>query len=306
VSANRDVGGRGRRFRQLGAGPPILAVGLRRRPLADLYHFLLSARWATLVALIVAGYLGVNALFALGYLALGDGIENARPGSFWDAFFFSVQTMATVGYGKMFPRSFAANVIATVEVLAGGLGLAVTTGLVFSKFARPTARVLFSEVAVVTEYDGVPSLLFRMANARTAQIVEAHVTAMLLRTERTAEGAEVRRMIDLALVRDRSGVFALTWTAVHRIDERSPLRGEDPASLAAEDAQILVSLTGFDERLAQTVHARHTYMADAIRFGVRFADILGRVDGRRAIDYRKFHEVEAADATPHSTERPIR
>jgi inward rectifier potassium channel len=306
VSAGPDVGGRGRVLRQLGAGPPIMAVGLRRRPLSDLYHFLVSASWRALIALIVVAYAALNAVFALGYLALGDVIENARPGSFADAFFFSVQTMATVGYGKLLPRTFGANVLATIEILTGGFGLAVMTGLVFAKFARPTARVLFSRVAVVAPYDGVLSLLVRMANTRSAQIVEAHLTVTMLRTERTAEGHEVRRMLDLPLVRDRSAFFALTWTAVHRVDAKSPLFGEDQASLAAKGAQIFVSLTGFDERLAQNVHARHSYRADEIAFGVRFQDVLGQVDGQRAIDYRKFHEVEPAAPAPGSPGRTSR
>jgi inward rectifier potassium channel len=288
VSAREpEVGGRGRVVRELGPGTPILAV-------SDLYHFLVSAPWTALVGLIVVAYVAVNAVFALGYLALGDVIEHGRPGSFEDAFFFSVQTMATVGYGNLFPRTLGANVLATLEILTGGFGLALMTGLVFAKFARPTARVAFSRVAVVSEYDGVPSLLIRMANTRSSQIVEAHLTVTMLRTERTSEGYEVRRMLDLPLVRDRSGFFALTWTAVHRIGPSSPLHGEGPASLAAREAQVFVSLTGFDERLAQNVHARHGYRADQIVFGARFQDVLGEVDGRRAIDYRKFHEVEPA------------
>ncbi len=273
---------------------PLVTLGLRPRPFADLYHFLLTSRWRRLLVLFVAGYLAVNSAFALGYLALGPGaIENARPGSFADAFFFSVQTLATVGYGKMDPGSAGANVLSTVEIFAGMIGLALTAGLVFAKFSRPTARVIFSDVAVVAPWEGVPSLMFRMANARSSQIVEANVRVVLVRSERTREGDDVRRLHDLRLLRSRHALFALTWTAIHPIDAASPLAGQDAASLAAAGAALVVSLTGFDEDLAQTIHARHGYRAEQIRFGHRFRDVfLTLPTGERAIDYGRFHEVE--------------
>jgi inward rectifier potassium channel len=273
------------------AGRSVVARGLRRSPLSDVYHFLLTSRWSQLLAILAGGYVVANVLFALAYLALGDAIEHARPGSFADAFFFSVQTMATVGYGNFWPRTTAANVLATAEMIAGGMGLALMTGLVFAKFARPTARVLFSDVAVVRTWEGVPSLVFRMANARSSQIVEAHVSVVLLRSERTAEGDEARRLHDLRLLRAQSAIFTLTWTAIHPIDAHSPLHGEGAASLAAADAVIVVSLTGFDENLASTVHARHTYAADRVLFGRRFVDVLSvGPGGERIIDYTRFHE----------------
>jgi inward rectifier potassium channel len=275
------------------SGERVLALGLRPHPLADLYHSLLTARWWAFLLFVVAAYVAINALFALVYLELGDGIEHARPGSFADAFFFSIQTMATVGYGNFWPRTTAANLLATFEMILGGVGLALMAGLAFARFARPTARVLFSEVAVVRRWEGVPALMFRMANARSSQIVEARIGVMLVRTERTAEGDEVRRLTDLSLVRSQHALFALTWTAVHLIDERSPLRGEDPRSLAEREAVLVVSFTGYDENLANTVHARHAYRAGQIHFARRFADVLRRGDrGERVIDYARFHDTE--------------
>ena len=274
-------------------GRPVETRGLRRNPLSDLYHLLLTARWWQLLAVLASGYVAANVVFALAYLALGDAIEHARPGSFADAFFFSVQTMATVGYGNFWPRTTAANLLATAEMIAGGMGLALMTGLVFAKFARPTARVLFGDVAVIRAWEGVPSLMFRMANARSSQIVEAHVAVMLLRTERTSEGDAVRRIHDLRLLRAQSALFALTWTAIHPIDEASPLRGETPASLAAAQAVVVVAFSGYDENLASTVHARHTYGADRVLFGRRLADVLILTpDGERVIDYSRFHDTE--------------
>jgi inward rectifier potassium channel len=272
-------------------GRTVVTRGLRRSALSDLYHVLLTSPWWQLLSMLAAIYVGVNVLFALAYLGLGDVIEHARPGSFADAFFFSVQTMATVGYGNFWPRTMAANLLATAEMIAGGMGLALMTGLVFAKFARPTARVLFSDVAVVRSWQGAPSLQFRMANARSSQIVEAHVSVLLLRTERSAEGEELRRMHDLRLVRANSALFALTWTAIHPIDEHSPLRGEDPASLERSSASVIVSFSGWDENLAATVHARHTYGAEAIRFGRRFVDVISDLPGgERVVDYARFHD----------------
>jgi inward rectifier potassium channel len=279
-------------FGRYGARRDIVAIGLSRQPGKDLYHHLLTASWKKLLLLVALAYLGVNAAFAGVYLALGNAIENARPGNFWDAFFFSVQTMATIGYGRMAPRTVGANALVASEALVGMMGLAVVTGLVFAKFSRPTARVIFSRVAVVSPYDKVPSLMFRMANERANQIVDARVHVVLVRNEQTAEGETVRRVHDLALRRSRSALFALTWTAIHPVTPQSPLFGEDAGSMAEREADIVVSLTGYDETLAQTVHARHAYAPEQVVWGVRFRDILVRLpNGIRAIDYRRFHDV---------------
>jgi inward rectifier potassium channel len=276
-----------------GSGREVLSIGLRTATLRDVYHSLLTTAWAQFFALVLVTYLGANLLFALGYLAIGDGIEEARPGNFSDAFFFSVQTMATIGYGKMAPRGLAANLLVTLEALIGLLGLALVTGLVFAKFSRPTARVIFSQNAVITRFDGVPSLLVRMANERGNQIAEAQAHLVLLRTERTPEGEEIRRAHDLHLRRSHSAFFAFTWLVVHAITPDSPLHGETAESLKAKDIDLVASMTGLDETLSQAVHARHAWMPDQILWGHRFADVLVSLpDGRRAIDYRRFHLVE--------------
>jgi inward rectifier potassium channel len=288
-----DGTGRPRVVRLPGSGREVVSIGLRHSPVRDLYHSLLVAPWRAFFLIVLAAYLGANLLFALGYLAIGDGIEEARPGHFGDAFFFSVQTMATIGYGKMAPRGLAANLLVTVEALVGLLGLALVTGLVFAKFSRPTARVIFSRNALVTTFDGVPSLLFRMANERGNQIAEAQAHLVLLRTERTPEGEEVRRMHDLRLHRSQSAFFAFTWLVVHPITPQSPLHGETAASLREKGVDLVASVTGLDETLSQTIHARHAWSPAEILWGHRFVDVLTRLpDGRQAIDYRRFHEVE--------------
>jgi inward rectifier potassium channel len=276
----------------LGTGREVVALGLPRSARRDAYHQLLTMPWRRFFALVLAGYLVVNASFALAYRSLGDAIEHAQAGSFLDAFFFSVQTLATIGYGRMAPITLGANVLVTIEALLGMVGLAVTTGLVYARFARPTARVLFSKVAVVGPYDGVRSLQFRMANARGNQIVEAHLKLTMVRDERTAEGNPVRRVHDLKLRRSEHGAFALTWTAIHPIDEHSPLHGKTTQELRDSMVDLLVSLTGIDEGLAQTIHARYGYRVDDIRWDARFADILTAGPERAIIDYTKFHDVE--------------
>jgi inward rectifier potassium channel len=287
---------RARATRRFGSGEPVEVLGLEPRPLQDVYHFLVTSSWPRLLGLVIGAFFAVNALFAVGYLALGDGIENAQPGSFSDAFFFAVQTMATVGYGKLAPKTFGAEVLSTLQIATGLIGLALVTGLVFSKFSRPTARVLFSQVAVVSPFEGVPSLMFRMANARASQIVEAHVTVTLVRLERTREGEEFRRIHDLHLRRDHSALFALSWTAIHPIGPESPLHGVDAAGLAATEAGVIVSFSGYDEEEGQTVHARHGYRSDQIVFGRKLANIILRDEtGRPVIDYRRFHDLEPVE-----------
>ena len=273
-------------------GHNIERVGIRRALTRDLYHLLLATTWPRLLALLLTLYLAGNCVFALGYLAGRDAIDNARPGSFSDAFFFSVQTMATIGYGKLAPRSLFAHALVTLETFVGLLGVAMTTGLIFAKFSRPTARVLFSRVAVVRPWNGIPSLMFRMANQRTNQIVEAELHVVMARDETTAEGESIRRFHDLELTRRQNAIFALSWTAVHTITERSPLYGASPESLAAAGAEIVVSLIGTDETFSQTVHARYSYVADEIVWNARFVDIISQLpDGRRRIDYTRFHTV---------------
>jgi inward rectifier potassium channel len=258
----------------------------------DPYHLMLTLPWSGFLALTVLGYVVANALFALAYLAGGDGIENARPGNFLDAFFFSVQTMASIGYGVMHPRTVYTNVLVTVEALTGLMGLAVGTGLMFARFSRPTARVIFSRVAVITSYEGVPTLMFRAANQRRNQILEAQIRVGLGRDEVSVEGQSMRRVYDLNLIRSQNPLFSLSWTAMHRIDEQSPLYGVTPESLDKAEATLVVTLSGLDETVLQTIHARHTYASRDILWNMRFVDIISKTkDGNRFVDYSRFHDV---------------
>ena len=257
--------------------------------LGDVYHFLLRSSWRLDFACIAAVFLASNLAFA-GLFSLTRGVANATTPLQY--FYFSVQTMATIGYGHLVPRTLWAQVLVTAESFVGLMGLALATGMVFAKFSRPTARVLFSRRAVMTRRDGVPCLMFRMANQRGNQIVEARIHVVLARNETTLEGESLRRLYDLQMIRAQNALFALSWTAVHLLMEDSPLHRATSASLAAEEAEVIVSLTGLDETFSQTVHARHSYTADDIIWGARFVDILSRTpDGRRRVDYTRFHEV---------------
>lgn len=277
-----------------GDGLEVVSHGRKRQWLDDLYARLLGVSWKQLMFIITFLYIIINLLFASCYLLLTDGIENARPGSFLDAFFFSVQTMATIGYGKMSPIGVTANALVTLEALLGFGYFAVVTGLVFSKFSRPTARVMFSEKAVICPYDGVPTLMLRLANERTNRIVNASVQLVLIRKETNAEGSVMRRFHDLAIVRSQVPLMQVTWTVMHIIDESSLLFGATGESLRDNETEIIVSLTGLDETMSQTIHARYSYISDEIACNHTFEDILNRTsDGRLEIHYQRFHNVIA-------------
>jgi inward rectifier potassium channel len=281
------------RMVQRQASDRVMAIGLRPAWIGDFYHQLLTLPWPFFLAGIGAFFVGLNVFFGLLYL-LGDGaIANAQPGKFSDTFFFSVETISTIGYGQMAPATLYGNLVMTLEAFLGVLLTAVVTGLVFARFSRPTARIMFSRVAVVAPFNGVPTLAVRLANQRRNQILEAQVSLSLIRDEHTAEGDWIRRFYDLQLLRQRSPVFAMTFTAMHPIDAASPLENATAASLASESVEIIVTVTGLDETLLQPVHARTSYLAHEVRWDHRFADLfIETPDGRLAIDYRRFHEVE--------------
>lgn len=271
----------------------LVRLGHRRGPFHDAYARLLRARWSTLILLLAGAYLATNTVFASLYLLVGDAIQSARPGSFLDAFSFSVQTLATIGYGAMSPRGIAGNAIVATESFLGLLGLALTTGLVFAKFARPRGGFLFSRRAVVTPRNRVPCLMLRVANARGSEIADASMRVTALISEVSAEGDRLGRFHDIRLQRSTTPVLLMSWLVIHEIDEQSPLFGMSASELRSRRIQIFASVTGIDGTYGQTVYAFHIYAPEDVLFGVRFRDVVRELpDGRREIDLRKLNDVE--------------
>lgn len=257
----------------------------------DFYHGILTASWPGFVAQLAALFLTVNLAFATMYVIDRGGIANARPGSFADAFFFSVQTLGTLGYGVMAPRTLYTNLLVTVESFSGILTIALFTGIIFARFSRPFARVVFSRIAVVTPFDGVPTLMFRTANQRGEAIMDASVVVTLARQHTTLEGVTMRRFHELKLMRSNNSLFALSWTVMHPIDQDSPLYGLTPQDMEAQDMEIIVMLNGLDEILADRIYARHAYWADEIVWNRRFVDVISVTPaGHRMVDLTQFHD----------------
>ena len=262
----------------------------------DVYHRLVTRPWSVLMLMVVAAFFVANGVFAALYLLVG-GVDGMRPGHLGDAFFFSVQTLSTIGYGGMSPASTAANVLVTAESITSLLGVALVAGLVFAKFSLPISRVAFSRVACVATYEGQPALMIRMANARRNYVVEARLTLTVLEDHVTSEGTFMRRMCDLDLVRERSPFFYLSWVAIHLIDERSPLWGCSGESLSSANTRVIASFVGLDESLSQTIHARQLYRTEDLLWGQRFVDIVERDEGGvRRIDNRRLNDTEAGAA----------
>jgi inward rectifier potassium channel len=262
------------------------------------YHALLTMSWLRFFSLTALFYFGANLFFAVAYLLCGPGALSAPPNSgihshFLQAFFFSIHTLATIGYGTISPIGIPANVIVSIESFIGLFGLALCTSLLFARFSRPTAKILFSDRAVITPYRGVTAFEFRIANARRNQIVELEAKALFARFEEV-DGRPLRRFYPLKLERDRVVFFPLSWTIVHPIDETSPLYGMSAEDLRKTRGEFLVLLTGFDETFSQTVNARSSYMVEEVAWNARFADIFKRPadDGLLTIDVRQLHSIE--------------
>ncbi|ACK70439.1 K channel inward rectifier conserved region 2 domain protein [Gloeothece citriformis PCC 7424] len=259
----------------------------------DPYHLLLTLPWSGFLLIIIMYYVFLNTVFALAYLSASRGIEGLEPGSFLDAFFFSVHTLATIGYGNMYPTSLYANGLVALEALVSIIGLALITGLAFARFSQSSARILFSKVAVIVPYNGIPCLMFRAGNQRRNQILEAKMRVYLMWDEVSSEGTLMRRLHELKLLRNHTPSFAMTWTVIHSIDENSPLYQSTPESLEKRKAMVIVSLSGVDETIAQPMYARYTYGFSDILWDHQFEDVVYHTpNGDRYIDLTYFHAVK--------------
>lgn len=266
--------------------------GLRITPLSDLFHYLMRTRWWQLLLSFVLIYCGVNSLFATCYWLGGPGtIQNARPGSFADAFWFSVQTFATIGYGNLAPGSTWAHLLVTFESFCGMLSVALGTGIVFTKFSLPKARVAFSSNVMLASRNGKPCLMFRIANLRGSSLLDASARAHVLIDEVSSEGHRMRRNHPLELERSSMPIFLLAWTLIHPLDEKSPLHGLTQENAGERMVTLIVNFTGVDDTMLQTVHARRLYTPDDLRFGLRFADMIDTsTPGLLVIDHSQMDE----------------
>ncbi|HEY0514365.1 MAG TPA: ion channel [Thermoanaerobaculia bacterium] len=261
------------------------------------YHYLLTTTWPRFLGLVVVFFLVTNAVFGLAFFACGPGqIAGSKavslPDQYLEDFFFSVQTFATIGYGGMHPVGLAANLLVTLEALIGLLGFALATGILFARFSRPTARVLFSERAIIAPYRGITAFEFRVANIRHNEMIQVEALVTLSRLK--LDGSGNREFLPLRLERDKVVFFPLSWTVVHPIDEESPLWGAAPEDLEAWDAEFLILFSGIDETFSQTVHTRSSYKAQEILWGARFTNLFNppKPDGVLSIDIGRLHDVE--------------
>ncbi|THD80888.1 MAG: hypothetical protein E7812_05580 [Phenylobacterium sp.] len=272
-------------------------LGTSRFSLDDPYYLILAMSWRAFLLSVVALILGVNVIFAVLYWLAPGSLANAHPHSYADAFFFSVETLATVGYGEMTPANGYGHVVSTIEILVGLFLTAFVTGGFFARFARPQPRLIFSRTAVIAPYEGGRALMVRVASRRIHAISEVRGRISYLKTIELQGGGNLRRFYDLKLVRNENPVLSLSWTLIHPIDEASPLFHLTKERMAAETPRLMVSISGFDEAISSQINDRHSYLPEDIEVGRRFAHILTDLpDGAVQLDLTRMHETEPVAA----------
>jgi inward rectifier potassium channel len=281
----------------------VVLDGLNPLSSLSLYHWLLTISWPKFLAFITGSYIAVNTLFAFAFLALGPRALESSAGSFagqpfYRAFFFSVDTFATIGYGNIIPVGATANTLVTIEALLNIVGVALATGVIFARFSRPSSRIVYSRNAIVAPYRGQTALEFRIANARSSQLIEVQVQAILTKIERVGEST-VRKFYELGLERNRVVFFPLSWTVVHPIDAASPIWGLTHADLVEADAELLVLLIATDETVSQTVHSRSSYRAEEIIWDAKFTNMFMRTEAEGIIgmNLNRIHDIERVYST---------
>jgi inward rectifier potassium channel len=247
-------------------------VGVSRFDLRDPYYTAVSLRFPGFAAVMLGFWLTINMVFATLYVLSPGDIVNARPGSFIDAFFFSIETLATVGYGVMAPASLYGHIVSSAEIVTGMAFTAIVTGLLFVRFSRPKAKILYSDDAVITTHNGKAALMLRLGNGRATMMSDADAQLFVLLAEHSAEGTFLRRVHELRLQQSHLPLFAMPWLLIHIIDESSPLHGCNAATLAGSDTRLILTVSARDHALSAFVQDLRDYPAQHIRFGMRFAD----------------------------------
>jgi len=272
-------------------GREVITEGLHLNFWADISHRCMTASWPAFIGGAALVFVAFNAFFALFYWLGHQPIANVPGGQYIDYLYFSIETLSTAGYGDMHPQTHYGHFIATIELFTGVFSMSLMTGLIFARFSRPSARLLFADNPVISDHDGRPTLMIRFANERHNIISNATARLWLFKDVVSREGQSYRRFYELPLLRNESPALALSWTLFHIIDQNSPLDGLNAADLEAVGVTLVVVVSGYDVVAAQTVHARKSYDHPDIRFGHRYAEILGTADdGRLRIDYGRFHE----------------
>lgn len=273
-------------------------TGINEYSSINLYHWLLTMNWRKFMTITVVLFFGLNVFFAIGFVlcgssALADTSNEPMNNHFFRAFFFSVQTFATIGYGTLHPNGLTANFLVTIESLVGILYQALVTGMLFARFSRPTARIKLSDIAVIAPYKEITGFMFRLVNERVNQLIELEMKIAFARFV-DEDGKKVRKFDPLELERDRVSFFPLAWTVVHPIDENSPLFGLTEQDLISSDAEFLILLTANDETFAQTVHTRSSYKSNEIVWNAKFVSIYNQVETGEpiSIDVRKLSGIE--------------
>lgn len=265
----------------------------------DTYHWILCLSWPRFAAFLLAVYFAINLVFASAYALGGACIGEMTPGSFPESLFFSIETLATVGYGHMYPATLYGHMVVTTEIIVGMFWVAVITGLIFVRFARPTARIVFSNCLVIAPFDGRLSMMFRVANLRHTTMAEAEFRLLYSRDERVAEGEDIRRFYDLKVYPERMISFPAALIIRHTIDEQSPLFGVTAERLEREDAFFVASTLSLELVMAASVQSSQDYAWEDICFGVRFVDVYTELEnGRLTVDYGRLHEIEPVPVPP--------
>jgi inward rectifier potassium channel len=280
----------------------LFTTGAARFDLRDPYHFIATMSWPTFFLCLVVSELLINSGFALLYIAVPGAIANVPAGSFIDAFFFSIETLATVGYGTMVPATRYGHVISAVEIICGIVYTAVVTGVIFIRFSKPKAKIVYAERPVVTNHNGVPTLMIRIANGRTHMLTDASVRLNALMLESTPEGQRFRRVHGLELSLAHFPLFALMWTLMHKIDANSPLHGRSADDLVRDGMRLMLSFDARDPALSVQVHDLKSYPAETIAFGMRYSDAVSWDEiGRTSADIRRISMIEPELRAPPST-----
>jgi len=267
--------------------------GVSRFDLRDPYHLAVTLTWPQFLAALFVLYLSVNIVFATLFWLVPGSVANARLGSFADAFFFSIETLATVGYGEMYPATGYGRLVAGGEIVCGLAFTAILTGLTFVRFSRPRAKFIFAANPVVAMHKGEPTLMVRIGNGRATGLADARAQLNVLLNETAEDGNVLHRVQELRLERAHIPIFPLFWTLMHVLDERSPLHGYDAARAIKASAQVFVLLEAHDPTVATTVHEIRNYAAQDIRFGMRYQDaVTTAADGTPVLDLTKIGALE--------------